>query len=284
MEITMESSNENSWKGLVPPLFLQAYRQARSGTAHPRSAVRALVPPALLRAYRQARYGNAYRRSNLSVIDRLAIEAKDIQFSLPSRPLNDLLPGIDSVLVTAPVTELYRPRDMVVPLAEVLTLAAICRHQQPRRIFEIGTHTGSSTLVMAINVADDTEILTLDLAPSETVGSAYRNTDYTSRIRQLYGDSKTFDYTPFLGKMDFVFIDADHTYESVKADTEKAFALLRPGGVIVWDDYRWLDVHVECVGVTLFLNEFGKTRSVFNIAGTRFGIYVDQKPGDDRRS
>jgi hypothetical protein len=283
MEITMVSSKENSWKGLLPPIFLQAYRQARSGTALPRSAVRALLPPALLRVYRQARYGDAYRQSNLSVIDQLAIDAKDIEFNLPSRTLNDLFPGIDSVLVTAPVTELYRPRDMVLPLAEVLTLAAIGRHLKPRRIFEIGTHTGSSTLVMAINVPDETEILTLDLQPSETVGSAYRHTQYSSRIQQLYGNSKTFDYTPFLGKVDFVFIDADHTYEGVKSDTAKAFELLRPGGVIVWDDYRWLDVHVECVGVTLFLNQLGKTRSVFNIAGARFGIYVDNAPGDDKR-
>jgi predicted O-methyltransferase YrrM len=210
-------------------------------------------------------------------LHQLASEAKDVEFTLPSRALNESLPGIDSVLVTAPVTELYRPRDMVVPLAEVLTLAAICRHLRPRRIFEFGTHTGSSTLVMAINVSADTEIFTLDLEASERVGSAYRDTEYSSRIRQLFGDSKTFDYAPYLGKVDFVFIDADHTYDGVKSDTEKAFELLRPGGVIVWDDYRWLDVHVECVGVTLFLNEFGKTHPVFNIAGTRFGIYVDQR-------
>jgi predicted O-methyltransferase YrrM len=238
--------------------------------------VRALLPPALLRVYRQARYGDAYRQSNLSVVDRLGIDARDIEFSLPSRTLNELLPGIDSALVTAPVTELYRPRDMVVPLAEVLTLAAICRHLQPRRIFEIGTHTGSSTLVMAINVPEETEILTLDLQPSETVGSAYRNTEHSSRIHQLYGDSRTFDYAPFLGKVDFVFIDADHSYAGVKSDTEKAFALLRPGGVMVWDDYRWLECHVDCVGVTIFLNQLGKTHSVYNIAGTRFGIYIDQ--------
>jgi predicted O-methyltransferase YrrM len=258
----MESSNEKSLKWRI----------------------KQLIPPIFLHIYRRTRYGTAYRGSVMWHLHQLASEAEDVEFTLPSRALNESLPGIDSVLVTAPVTELYRPRDMVVPLAEVLTLAAICRHLRPRRIFEFGTHTGSSTLVMAINVADDTEIFTLDLEPSERVGSAYRNTEYSPRIRQLYGDSKTFDYAFFLGKVDFVFIDADHTYDGVKSDTEKAFELLRPGGVIVWDDYRWLDVHVECVGVTLFLNEFGKTHPVFNIAGTRFAIYVDSEPGQDRPS
>ncbi|MGH9970098.1 MAG: O-methyltransferase [Pyrinomonadaceae bacterium] len=258
----MESSNEKSWSERIKPL----------------------LPPLLLRIYRQARYGDAYRRANTSVLDRLAIETGDVEFTLPPGTLSELFPGINSVLVTTPVSELYRPRDMVVPLAELLTLAAICRHKRPRRVFEIGTHTGSSTLAMAINVPDQTEILTLDLEPSETVGSAYRNTEHSSKIRQLYGNSKTFDYAPFLGSVDLIFIDADHTYDGVKSDTEKAFQLLRPGGVIVWDDYRWLDCHVEVVGVTLFLNEFQTRRSIFNIAGTRFAIYVDREPGHDRRS
>lgn len=258
----MESSDGNSWRERIKPL----------------------LPPVLLRVYRQARYGTVYRRSNLSVLDRLAIETRDVQFTLPSRALNELFPGIDSVLVTALVKELYRPRDMVVPLAELLTLAAICRHKRPGRVFEIGTHTGSSTLEMAINVPDQTEILTLDLEPSETIGSAYRNTEYSSKIRQLYGNSVTFDYAPFLGKVDLVFIDGDHTYDGVNSDTEKAFELLRPGGVIVWDDYRWLECHVECVGVTLFLNEFQRKRSIFNITGTRFAIYVDREPDHDKRS
>ena len=257
----MESSYENSWKRRFAPL----------------------LPPILLRVYRQARYGDAYRQANLSVLDRLGVEATEVEFALPSRKLNDLLPGIDSVQVTAPATEIFRPRDMVVPLTELMTLAAICRYRQPREVFEFGTHTGSSTLVMAINVPDQTGITTLDFEQSEMIGSAFRNTEYSSRIHQIYGDSRTFDYTPFLGKVDFVYIDADHTYDGVKSDTEKAFKLLRPGGVIVWDDYRWADYHVECVGVTLFLNEFQTSRPVFNIAGTRFAIYVDPEPGNDRR-
>jgi len=216
--------------------------------------------------------------------DGVGTDTRDVQFTLPSRALNELFPGIDSVLVTAPVSELYRPRDMVVPLAELLTLAAICRHRRPRRVFEIGTYTGSSTLVMAINVPDHTEILTLDLEPSETVGSAYRNTEHSSKIRQLYGNSLTFDYTSFLGSMDFVLVDANHSYDCVKSDTEKAFELLRRGGVIVWDDYRWLECHTECAGVTLFLNELQRSRCIFSITGTRFAIYVDSEPGHARRS
>jgi len=61
-------------------------------------------------------------------------------------------------------------------------------------------------------------------------------------------------------------------------------ALLRPGGVIVWDDYRWLEYHEECVGVTLFLHDFQKTYPVFNLSGTRFAVYVDNETSNDKRS
>ena len=243
----MNSVNENSWT----------------------AQIRSLIPPLFLHIYRDVRYGQSYR-------DASGITARKVQFTLPERSMVELFPGIDTVHVTTPVSELYRPRDMVVPLPELLTLAAICRYIKPRRIFEIGTYTGSSTLEMAINTPDDTEILTLDLAPGELIGSAFHDSIYNSKIGQLYGNSLEFDYTPYEHSIDLVLVDANHSYECVSSDTEKAFSMLRPGGVIVWDDYRWLEEHFECSGVTRFLNEFQAKRPLFSIAGTRFAIYVDQ--------
>ena len=34
-----------------------------------------------------------------------------------------------------------------------------------------------------------------------------------------------------------MLVDAGHEYEFVKADTETALRLIRPGGTILWDDY-----------------------------------------------
>jgi predicted O-methyltransferase YrrM len=164
---------------------------------------------------------------------------------------------------------------MVVPLGELLILGAVCRHLQPRRIFELGTYTGSSTLVMAMNAPETTELITLDYNTSEIVGSAFRGTAHALNIRQLHGDSREYDYEPYLGDIDLILVDANHTYEFVKADTDTAFRLLKPGGVIVWDDYRWLDIHSECQGVTFCLNELQRSHPVFHITGTRFAIYLD---------
>jgi hypothetical protein len=40
-------------------------------------------------------------------------------------------------------------------------------------------------------------------------------------------------------QVDMVFIDGDHRYETVLRDIDKAFELLRPGGLISGHDYSW---------------------------------------------
>jgi len=41
------------------------------------------------------------------------------------------------------------------------------------------------------------------------------------------------------GSLDFVFIDAQHTYEACREDIETLFPKVRPGGLITGHDYRW---------------------------------------------
>ena len=132
---------------------------------------------------------------------------------------------------------------------------------------------------MAMNTEDETKLTTLDYDTLGDCRLGYSGAPQASRIRQLHGDSRAYDYSPYLGANQLVLVDANHTYEFVKTDTETAFRLLSPGGVIVWDDYRWLDIHSECIGVTRCLNELQQSRPVFHIAGTRFAVYVDDASG-----
>jgi predicted O-methyltransferase YrrM len=217
------------------------------------------------------------------------------EFLLPTRPLAELLPGAAEVDVTFPASQVARRRDMVLPLAELLTVAALCRHLMPRRVFEIGTYTGSTTLLMAMNTPDDATIATLDLPPATpladdakggqtptfTAGSAYRGTIHERKITQLYGDSRTFDFSPWFGTIDLVLVDANHTYPFVKADSTTAFKLIRAGGVIVWDDYVWSPEYPECAGVAEYLHELRKSTTCYHIAGTRLAAYFDRtrRPG-----
>jgi predicted O-methyltransferase YrrM len=45
------------------------------------------------------------------------------------------------------------------------------------------------------------------------------------------------DVGPYIGKLDLVFIDADHTYDAVINDSHKALQMLSPKGIVVWHDY-----------------------------------------------
>jgi predicted O-methyltransferase YrrM len=239
-----------------------------------RDGVRMVTPPVFLELYRAVRRRTSTARPDPSN-----------PAELPARSLRELFPDIDAMTVEFPVRRLCPERSMVQP-TELLALAAVCKYVRPRVVFEIGTYKGACTLVMAMNTPADTEILSLDLPPEARVtkyplagdvldlpyvaGELYRDTPFKERIRQLFGDSASFEFGPYEGRIDLLFIDGNHTYENVKRDTEAGFRMLRPGGVIVWDDYHpdWGR------GVMRTLHEI-TDRRVFQVPGTRFAIYRD---------
>lgn len=200
--------------------------------------------------------------------------------SLEVRELRELFPGIEAVTVGLALSQLPREPGML-PLTELVVLAALCKYLQPKRALEIGTHKGSSALAMAMHTPPEAEIFTLDLPSWDattmypvdngeitgkpfSIGDLYRGTAYEKKIRQLYGDSAGFDFEALRNAIDLVFIDGSHTYENVKIDTQNAWEVLRRGGVIIWDDY-----HPEWgPGVMRVLHEI-TDRPVYHIAGTR---------------
>ncbi|MBI1311332.1 hypothetical protein GC176_08495 [bacterium] len=133
--------------------------------------------------------------------------------------------------------------------------------KQARRLFEFGTCTGRTTWLWAANSPADARITTLTLSPDELatyraepgdsrsdthnaqVESAfqqflYSDTDVEDKIEQLFGDSKDFDPEPYAESMDLIFVDGSHAYSYVLSDTEKALRMLKPGGLLLWHDYR----------------------------------------------
>ncbi len=130
-----------------------------------------------------------------------------------------------------------------------------------REMFEFGTCTGRTTWLWARNSASDARIHTLTLPPGGLDGYQagaeddaastatakgesvftrflYSGTEEETKIEQLYGDSKAFDESPYLGRCDLIFIDGSHAFSYIQNDTEKALAMLRPGGLLLWHDYR----------------------------------------------
>lgn len=126
-------------------------------------------------------------------------------------------------------------------LMELASLGYLVKASRPHVIFEIGTFVGRATRLMAINAPAESNIFTLDL-PQTTVGhrigEAFQNTSVQDRITQLAGDSRAFDFSPWAGRCDFVWVDANHDYPFVAADTMNALLIIKPGGWIAWHDYR----------------------------------------------
>jgi hypothetical protein len=172
---------------------------------------------------------------------------------------------------------------------EVLAIAALTAQQQPRCALEIGTFNGNSTLQIAANIPADSVVFTLDLPidqtqPPQDVDSEdkkyvvcreravrrFKGTPEDRKIRELYGDSATFDFDAALSgrKIDFAFIDGSHSYAYVKNDTEKVLARLSPGAVVLWHDY-----HPYWPGVCKYLNELSRTLPVKNIIETTLVFY-----------
>ena len=252
-----------------------------------RTALKACVPPALLAFVRQRREAATLAR----LVDRYGHGAYP---TLPEIRLDELLGPSDAVDLRLPMAAVDAADTWTMPPAELAALGAICARTRPQRIFEIGTYTGLSTLAMAMNAPADAEIFTLDLPPAARpthvhglgvggfpdfeVGGQLRGHRLGARIHQLFGDARTFDPARFRASVDLVLVDADHAYDFVRADTAHALAMLRPGGVIVWDDYVWTARAPECSGVTRCINELAATRTVHRVAGTRLAILVDARP------
>ena len=183
---------------------------------------------------------------------------------LPSVDIPDMLPEPFPIHIREPIAV-----DGNVSLLELVVIANLIRLHQPRLLFEIGTFDGRTTLNMAANCPEGATVYTLDLPKDQVrsttfplaqredafiksgiTGSRYAGTDGAQKIVQVYGDSASFDFSPFLKTIDFVFIDGSHSYDYVLHDSWLALRLLRDGrGVILWHDYHTWD------GVTKALHE-----------------------------
>jgi predicted O-methyltransferase YrrM len=190
--------------------------------------------------------------------------------------------------------QLRRPisLDGNVNLLEMLTLVKLARRHGCRRLMEVGTFDGRTALNLAANTPPDAQVFTLDLPQAglgdaqlplaaneqhyikkDVSGARYQGTDCAGKIVQLYGDSATFDFSPYFGTMDFVFIDASHSYEYVLSDSRVARKLLGPGGgVLLWHDYGFWE------GVTRALDELAGQEADFRglqqIAGTSLACLI----------
>jgi predicted O-methyltransferase YrrM len=177
---------------------------------------------------------------------------------------------------------------------ELCALLAIAKDIDAKKILEIGTFDGNTSLNLAVNT--NAMVTTMDLAPefdakAQKNSLAYPEVDINvtnrtvlgrqfnahplkDRIRQVFGDSAKLDWGKLGGPFDLILIDGCHDYLYVKSDTNNALAHLAPGGVIVWHDYGMVpDV---CRVVDALENTINDLK-LYALEGTRFAVAVKGK-------
>lgn len=203
------------------------------------------------------------------------------------RPLQlaEIFPGIEKQSIEIGAID---PDTSHLNHVDMLYVCAIARHIQARTLFEFGTYLGRTTYHLAMG-SEVENVFTLDLDPSLThakemklgravkavhqrglQGYFFQNQACASRIIQLHGDSRTFDYSSYYKKMDFIFIDGGHTYDLVVNDTHQAFNMLKAGGVVIWHDFA-----PKSPDVVTFAKHFSISQPLFWIRETSLLVYID---------
>ena len=183
------------------------------------------------------------------------------------RPFTQVFPqcSVDEIRLLRP---LDRDPDTSITIVEATYLCAMARARQPLNILEIGTFDGNTTLNLAANTGAESRITTLDIGPSDQVGSQYKTSAHAGRIREVIGDSTRVDWSSLGGPFDMIFIDGCHTFAAARSDTAHALENLSPRGLVVWHDYGSIK------DVARAVDEFRDRLDISALAGTTLAVAV----------
>ena len=205
------------------------------------------------------------------------------------------------VISNSPI-EVLEPVDVPggLTLEELCVIVGIVKQIDNPRIFEFGSFRGR-TCINLLNNVPDAQVTTIDLPldfdassgeqmhwiakDKETVLNYERGVffkkyaDLSKSVERLFGDSMTFDFSKYHRQFDFVFIDANHSYQNVINDSEVARQLIKPeGGIILWHDYS---EHPELAGLVkaLHLIRDKQRLNIKQIKRTKFAYLKLEKQG-----
>lgn len=218
-----------------------------------KSRVRSLIPPAILARVSRHRQGRG-----LSSLPPLSFQPQNL------RPLGDMDPGHfwgnpdilrswegDSARIAAlhPYGDLWggvNPGDR-------RALYSLVKGLDPKRVLEVGTHIGSSTIHIAAALkanGSGGQLHTVDIYDvNDPVSGAWRKVgapaspaDMLARlglggIVTFHADGALDFMKKTAQRFDLVFLDGDHAARTVYAEVAAAMEVLSPSGMILLHDY-----------------------------------------------
>jgi cephalosporin hydroxylase len=162
--------------------------------------------------------------------------------NLEKQPLEDLL---DKVFAYA--GGFFEPVQI---RSEILGALQEIRKLRPKYIVEVGTAGGGTLLLWSRVAHPEATIITIDLPGGDFGGGSsplrvplFRRLPLpTQTLHLIRGDSHAQSTVDLVRQYlqgnpaDFLFIDADHTAEGVRADFKMYSPLVRPGGMVLFHD------------------------------------------------
>ena len=152
--------------------------------------------------------------------------------------------------------------------SEISSLVELVKQQKPKILLEIGSARGGTLFLFSQVAPENALLISLDM-PGGVYGgySKWRIPLYKSfakknqTIKLIQADSHSEDtlrkVKTLLGdkKIDFMFIDADHTFNGVKRDFEIYSPLINTGGMIAFHDVAFKNPPTPKSEVDLFWKE-----------------------------
>lgn len=164
-----------------------------------------------------------------------------------SEPLTDTDGLVDVAMSYRYLGLTIRPLQVKEEITELLDLV---KELKPKYVLEIGTCSGGSLYLISRVAAPDAVLISVDL-PGGNFGGGYpswkvplfksfaKSGQSVVLIRGDSHDEKTVERVKSAlrgNKVDFLFIDGDHTYGGVKKDFEAYSPLVRRGGIVALHD------------------------------------------------
>jgi predicted O-methyltransferase YrrM len=159
------------------------------------------------------------------------------------------------------------------------------------KFLQIGAYTGDASVWLLDNIlTDPTSTLTdidtwkgSDEVEHERISFAKVHEYYLERTKKynnlLSIQSKSEYVLSNLNQMyDFIYIDGDHTAKAVADDAEDSWKILKPSGILAFDDYGWGKDMPEYLtpkpAIDNFLNKYAGT---YDILTKDYQVWIMKK-------